>query len=429
MKKLFSYLWITGAIFACASCSTETNLTQDDEEMTVIMPEQITGETPYKSISLGNNAEAKVSRSNQFAIELFKEIADVDSYNNTCYSPLTSITGLAMLANTEDGPARKEILEKLGYKSDEQGLADLTDFCRVMMHELPILDKQTSFLPANSLWLNTGLKAGKAYAATINDIFRAEIFTTDLFSDEGMDAINKWCALKTNNLIDRFLSQPANCEAALFSALYFNGIWTSPFDKEHTFEGYFDNTIGKESKVMYMNQVLENVSYYADSNLKAASLDYGNGNFRMTFILPKESKSGIMQAVSDFTNADYNNINSLSEKRVLTLSIPRFEARTKLYHTDIYKKLGFKEIFESGLSGILENMKDKLYVKNIIHETVLKVTEDGAEAASVNGNLMVTDSGEDWIEDNKFKLDRPFIYIIEETSTHTILFMGCVANL
>lgn len=422
MKK-FLYILFSGMLLSGAACSTDNEPETTENENTIIVPE-ITGETPYKAISLGNNAQEKVYNNNKFALDLFKAIA-TETKENTCIAPITSITGLAMLAIGDDSDARNEILTRLGYTPDNEGLKDLTDFCRVMNHELPVIDSETTFRPANSLWLNNGLDASKKYADKINDTFYAEIFSADLYSNEGMEAINKWCALKTKNLISNFLNNPVDSDVALLSALYFNGRWTSPFDKDRSFEDFFKNYQGKYDKAVYMEQDFDDVLYYADNSLESVSLKFGNGNFRMILVLPSR-KYNLADAVDNFSSTDFDNITKLSEETNKTVVIPRFEVSTKSSHLEIYKKLGFSKIFTSGIRGILHESVDPLYITNIQHETIVKVTEDGTEAAAVNGIMMDGASG---IEEDKFILDRPFLYIIEEASTNTILFIGQITKL
>lgn len=408
------------------ACSTKDEPKAGDDEMTIIVPE-ITGETPYKTISLGNNAQTKVGNNNQFAIDLFKAATAEDANNNVCIAPITSITGLAMLATGDNNAARDEILTKLGYTADEKGLNDLKEFCRIMNQELPVLDKETACRPANSLWLNKGLKVLPNYSSSIRDIFSAEVFSTNLYSEEGKDLINKWCEIKTTGLIPNFLEEPFNTDVALISALYFNGTWTEPFDKDASYEGIFDNIKGY-GNVVYMEKNFKDASYYSDSKLEALSLPYGNGNFRMTFVLPKKAVA-FNETAKAFSATDYDNIARFSTKKEKIVTIPRFEAHTKSNHLEIYKNLGFKKIFSPGITGILEN-STPLSVSKILHETIIKVTEDGTEAAGVNGiGMDIAASGDEQLTDLFFTLDRPFFYIIEEASTNTILFIGQIVKL
>ena len=102
---------------------------------------------------------------------------------------------------------------------------------------------------------------------------------------------------------------------------------------------------------------------------------------------------------------------------------PKFkqEFKYKLNKT-IMPKMGIQQVFDAELAEVDEMCIYPMYVKEVIHNTFIDVSEEGTEAAAVtvvSGDL--TTALPNYIV---FNVDRPFIYAIAENSTGSMLFMG-----
>jgi serpin B len=86
-----------------------------------------------------------------------------------------------------------------------------------------------------------------------------------------------------------------------------------------------------------------------------------------------------------------------------------------------------KETFSNtraDFSGMANVEKGVLYIGDIFHKAFVEVNEEGTEAAAATGEaLMHTDS-----ESVFFQADHPFIFVIKDNTTNTILFMGRVSD-
>ena len=123
---------------------------------------------------------------------------------------------------------------------------------------------------------------------------------------------------------------------------------------------------------------------------------------------------------------DVDKISLWKEDMYLTeghVSIPKFEMRYKEFLNETLEKMGMQDAFSSAadFTGISEN--GGLTVDVVIHEAWLKVSEEGTEAAAATGISVGETSVGEFVQMNK-----PFIFLIEDKLSGSILFMGKLAD-
>ncbi len=173
-----------------------------------------------------------------------------------------------------------------------------------------------------------------------------------------------------------------------------------------------------------MNQT-SNVSYRAMKGYKVISKPYGNGAFKMTFILPNEGIS-TAELVKDFDRSTWEVLTKDTGEREVKIKIPKFETSFKLELNDYLKSLGMTDAF-LGSKADFSNMSDELslYISKIFQKARIKVEEKGTEAAAVTViDMKVNSALPSPSEPPTFYATRPFLYAISEISTGAILFMG-----
>ena len=180
----------------------------------------------------------------------------------------------------------------------------------------------------------------------------------------------------------------------LMNAIYFKGSWADKFDSSFTRKEDFTKGDGAKTKVDMMNQT-SNVSYYFDKNCSAISKTYGNGAFKMTFILPDEG--------------------------ITTAELAKGLDRTALER--IIKRKGSEEVIIKIFSSMSSHLS--LYISRVLQKARIKVEEKGTEAAAVTViDMKLTSAIPSPGEPLTFYATRPFLYTISEVSTGAILFMG-----
>ena len=93
----------------------------------------------------------------------------------------------------------------------------------MMQTELPKLDGRTIFTNANSVWVRNDFKVLESFVKTNKMYYNAEVYN-EPFNDGTKDKVNRWCADKTNNLIQKILDDSSSdAVSLLINAIYFKG--------------------------------------------------------------------------------------------------------------------------------------------------------------------------------------------------------------
>lgn len=164
--------------------------------------------------------------------------------------------------------------------------------------------------------------------------------------------------------------------------------------------------------------------YGQGTDFQVVRLPYGNGHIAMYCILPEEGIS-----INDFTKSlnreKWGNIKSTIEEENVVVNLPRFKLEYGIKSLkDSLKALGMGEAFSdmADFSGI----RNDVYIHDVFHKAIIEVNEEGSEAAAATVvEMRVTSVAEPII----FSADRPFIFVIADDNTGTILFIGKVHHL
>ncbi|MDE6717823.1 MAG: hypothetical protein K2J70_06495, partial [Muribaculaceae bacterium] len=423
----FIYLILTGFISVAflLSCNHDDDLQKDTSgkkpENTV---KPIEKPTDFKAIELDSRQQNANIGSYLFAYEFLKEcLVEANKYDeqNFMVSPLGFSNLLTMLANGANKETLAQISEALG--SDPE---DLNSFYSLIAIALPAADNQVVFKTANSIWIQNGVEVKAAYSDLLKSRFNADIFTKDLPTIETMDSINQWCSDHTGGMIDNFLKRPLNPLTLAFiaNALYFNGKWTVPFQKELTEKEEFRSVSGKVSEVEMMNGNEEIGYMELPGGGELISIPYGNKSFSFNIYLPKEGET-----IENAVNGNNKFLtNTIDNSRNCFLTLPKFRVSFELNTLNVVaEKLGLTELFkENALSGIAEDMTGG-YMKQV---TEFVIDESGAEAAAVTGMEFVSFPGDVTPSTPVIvKVNRPFIFSITETTNNIVLFAGVIREL
>jgi serpin B len=112
------------------------------------------------------------------------------------------------------------------------------------------------------------------------------------------------------------------------------------------------------------------------------------------------------------------------EETLVNVFLPRFKFETKYFMKDDLMEMGMPTAFSSSadFSGIVE--AGGLFIDKVIHQAFIEVNEEGTEAAAATGVSMIESAP--IVE--TFRADHPFIFLIRDRITGTILFMGRVMD-
>lgn len=155
-----------------------------------------------------------------------------------------------------------------------------------------------------------------------------------------------------------------------------------------------------------------------------AEFPYGQGNFVMDIILPNDI-NGLNNIISNLTIESFNEMISRMYPTQIELSFPRFKYGYKKPLNDILSDMGMSLAFSE--SADFSNLSDiAVFISLVLHQAFIETNEEGTEAAAATVVEIFTTSTP--AGPMVLNLDHPFLYIIRETTTNSILFMGRVAN-
>ena len=374
-------------------------------------------------IELNSDQISLIESGNSFAFDIFRMIAGNESgKGNLMISPLSISYALSMTLNGANGPTRDAMLEGLRVQGItpskiNQSYKDLTE-------ALLRVDKRVLISIANSVWTEKNFVVKKPFIDILTAYYDAEAKSFDITNPLAHQAVNGWIEDKTNGLIKDMLDKlDPNAVMLLVNAIYFKGKWQSQFEPSNTAQMPFYKSDGSTSDVPMMKQTSD-YKIFDGEGFVLAELPYGQGNFVMDVILPDKSGGGTDAFLSTLTGQNFETWLGNMHERETDISFPKFKYGYKKKLKDILSDMGMSVAFSDFAD--FSNISDlKLKINEVTHQAFIETNEEGTEAAAATVVEIVTTSMPIIYTLN---IDHSFLYIIRETTTNTILFMGRVDN-
>ena len=428
MKSYRIFGFIAG--FIClASCS-------DIDWVRVKNPITISSPSPTEQISkvsLTATQAGYVEAGNNMAFRLLAEMYDEE---NLVCSPLSLQYAMAMTANGASGETLNQIIDFLGY--GEEGIDALNEYCRILLEQLPAVDLDVNLKVTDALLVNEKFPLLPSFKKTVEECYYAPVENMDFSDPEQIAArINKWAKNNTNGYINKVLEPSEISEDAvayIMNALYFKAKWTgsksSPMFKEKSTKS--ENFQLKDGKTVKVD-MMRNSRYHEYAEMdgyKVLVLPYANGKFNMYVLLPDENDiEGLIEKLQTTSWGDI--LANLKQDAEVHVKLPKFNIENKYYLNDALNALGVTKAFDEDsaeFDGMFEYKDGYIYwINNVIQKSRIAVSEWGTEAGSVTVVEMngATDAGPG-PKQVYFYADHPFVFIIGEETSGTILFEGVV---
>ena len=402
-KKMKKALFIMATAATLASCGTATQTVQS-------APTTQMSEQDFET----------ADEANKFALKMFAQMHKEEKGNdNFCLSPLSASWALSMAANGAEGTTREQMYATLGFPGNDA--EKINAYQQKIIKRLSTLDPERVTVGiANSMWVNENFKIKKEFEKSNTAYYDATVKNIK-FDAAAVEAINDWCSQKTNGKITEIVKEiDPMTQLFLINALYFNGRWTSTFNKKRTKEEEFTKENGEKIKVQMMHQN-DKMYYYEDENVQMVMKPFGEEKFHMLFILPREGVT--MDKSVQLLAENFDTWYRESEKEEVNLSLPRYKAEYGKSLKSTLQSLGMSDAFTPGKANFSALSKEGLCIGDVLQKTFVKVDEEGAEAAAVTSvALMAMAAGPP--KPKNMVINRPFIYIIRERETGNILFIG-----
>ena len=375
----------------------------------------------YKPLKLTTKSAEFAEKGSTFTFQFIDQI-NTASAKDYIISPLSMQFVLGMVLDGAKGETAEEICQVLGYGAGETEAVN--EYCLSMLQQLPALDKKTKLTIANAIFVDDGWPLQDNYKRTVGKYYQAEVSNLN-FADgaASLKAINGWCSDHTNGLIPQILDKvDRDMLAYLLNALYFKSLWKDKFDKDNTSDEFFTDESGTRGKLPMMKQ---NKAYgYTETDVyQAVRLPYGNGAFSMYVFLPKE-KYGVSDVTASLRQADWDLVRDALSTCEVNLWLPRFETKYHIKLNDILSEMGMPLSFDPVHADFSAMSDYALCLSFVQQDAIIKVDEEGSEAAAVSSVGMIRTASAGPEEYVVFHADHPFLYLITESSTGAVLFAG-----
>ncbi|MGN0209780.1 MAG: serpin family protein [Muribaculaceae bacterium] len=387
--------------------------------------EQVTTLDKLVEINFTDEENSANEALNTFAFDMlgrvsanYDQIFQADKTGNLTLSPLSAATCLSLLANTCDQDNAAAIYRAIGYEN----VTTLNSVVNKLLRHIPCAELGAQVALANSVWFDrNSITPPSDYVALMNTTFGAEVNGMVPYTDDAVKLINDWCNLHTNGLIPVFLDE-VPCEVVMLNALYFNGTWAHKFDKSLTTSESFYSPKGISVVDMMHKEIF--TDYYADDNFEVLELPFDGENYSLRLLLPRQGVD--IAAATEMLSYDYFRTILTGERRVdATLSMPRLNLDQELQLTSLLRTYGLN-VDAVALPAIGAKNLGSI---NIKQKTASRIDEEGASMAAVTGNGWATSTGEEpKFEEVSITFNRPFIFVLTNTRTNTVLMAGRILH-
>lgn len=374
-------------------------------------------------ISLTTDQVSLIESENSFAFDVFKMVAGSSGESeNLIISPLSISYALSMTLNGAKGTTRDAMLEALRVNGLTPDI--INNSYKKLSEALLSVDTRVTISIANSVWTENNFVVKKPFTEILTGYYNAESKSFDIKDANVPKQVNSWIESKTNGLIKNMIDKlDDRTVMLLINAIYFKGKWSSQFDKANTVQRSFNKSGEVKVDVPMMKQKSD-FKIFTGEGFVLAEFPYGQGNFVMDVILP-DDKISLNTIIQSLTEKSFRGWLSGMNKREVDLSFPRFKYVYKKPLKDILANMGMGIAFTDFAD--FSNISDiQLRISEVLHQAFIETNEEGTEAAAATIVSIITTSLPP--PPLVLNFDHPFLYIIRETTTNSILFMGKVAD-
>ena len=376
-----------------------------------------------------------------FAFDLYKAVSAGEE--NLFFSPFSISQVLAMAYAGARGETERQMAETLRYSLPQDrlhpALSELTDVL-VTRGESGFFPSESKDEPAfrlniaNAVWGQDKFEFLREYLNYLAEHYGDEMRRVNFAAapEESRVKINDWIAEATEDRIQDLIPPEGIHSLTRFvltNAIYFNAQWLLPFIQDGTQDQSFSLLDGRTIEVPMMTTGLAGITlrYGRGDGFQLVSIPYNAREMSMVILLPE---LGEFEEFEDSLSADILDKTSAgSRMRDVRLYMPRFEFESGFSLRKTLAEMGMADAFnvdQADFTGITEEVP--LGISDIFHKAFVAVDEEGTEAAAATALIGVAAGGRPRPQPITVTLDRPFIFLIQDEPTGTILFLGRVMD-
>jgi serpin B len=315
-------------------------------------------------------------------------------------------------------------------------------------NEDPPVAREITLRSVNAAFGQAGYALETAYLDTLAAQLGAGLRLVDFRADADASRrqINAWVADRTEQRIKELLAGPSVSDATrlvLVNAVYLKAPWASPFDPADTAKAPFTRADGTKVTVPFMHLVSSGLGPMMPAatgkGWAAVRLPYLGNQLAMTVIVPDDleafEKTLTAARLAELTQVSYEGSQegTLEDQKV-DLSMPRFSLASDMSLGETLAAMGMPTAFDptsadfTGIASPDRTGEPGLHIAKVIHQANIDVDEKGTEAAAATAVSMATGGPGDESKPIVIRADRPFLFVLTDVPSGTVLFLGRVAD-
>lgn len=421
MKKALPFVLIAIMLFGLVACTqpVSSEVLQSDKQR-VTSPDAT--QAGLATLVDGNSA---------FAFNLYQALRETD--DNLFYSPYSISLALAMTYAGARGETEEQMANTLHFTLEDNRLHPAFNWLDI---ELASRGKGAKGKDdegfrlhiVNAIWGQKDYEFLSEFLDLLAENYGAGLRILDFMKapEQSRITINEWVSDQTEERIKDLIPKGAIDELTrlvLTNAIYFNAAWQYPFEEDATFNGVFYLLNGDKITVPMMRQT-ESFGYAEGDGYQVVELPYDGRELSMLVLLPQTGQFELFEGSLNAQRVDdiVKNLNT----REVVLTMPKFEFESSFSLKKTLTAMGMPVAFSAGadFSGMTGN--PDLFIGEVLHKAFVSIDEAGTEAAAATAVIMeLTGMPGEPVE---VTIDRPFIFLIRDIESGTILFIGRVVN-
>jgi serpin B len=427
MNRAFR-IWsvIMASSIVLSACNASTGQGGLKSELKSSLPQQTdpkSNPADVQSLVEGNTA---------FALSLYQRLAAEDG--NLFFSPYSVSSALAMTYGGARDQTQAQIQAALHFPFTPDRLNPAFNLLTMNLDKLTqnaqdSTKKDFELNIANAIWGQVDFKFLQAYLDMLAENYGAGMRLVDFAGnpEAARQGINDWVSQQTQDKIKDLIPvgvlDPLT-RLVLTNAIYFKAAWMHPFNAKDTAPGDFYKPDGSKVSVPMMHYT-ENTGYLISDGAIAVELPYQGGNVSMLVLMPD---SGSLPGFEKSLTPD--RLAALASKipvQNVQLSFPKFKIEASVSLAEVFKSMGMLDPFDPSAADFsgMDGARD-LFIQAIMHKAFVDVNEAGTEAAAATAVMVGATSMR--AEPVTVTIDHPFLFVLRDRTTGTILFMGRVVD-
>ncbi len=373
--------------------------------------------------------ESVVPGNTAFALDLYAQLRAGEG--NLFYAPYSVSTALAMTYGGARGETEKQMARTLHFGPGQERLHPAF---AALAADLAAVQKKgkVKLSVANALWPQQDYRFLPAYLDLCKTHYGTTVTPLDYVraAEPARQTINTWVEAQTNRKITNLIPPgvlDALTRLVLVNAIYFKGDWAAPFKPALTQSAPFRLASTKTVQARLMTRQDE-FGYGEVPGLQILELPYAGNDLSMLVLLPR-TDGGLPALEKALTVETLAAWSSSLRRRDVQVLFPKFKLTAQFSLGHALAALGMPDAFAAGkadFSGM--DGSRELFIGAVIHKAFVEVNEEGTEAAAATAVVMMATSMREPEPVPVFRADHPFLFLIRENRSGSILFCGRLAD-